>query len=191
MAELDQSVLVSTIENLNQTIQSMQKQHAEEVKRLEIIIKGLNETIDVLKKKIYGSSSEKSSGEQLSGQLDLFNELGIYLEELEQTVIQDVKGHTRTRKPKAVREEILRDLPVVEIVHELEGEERNCPYCNTPMTELGREVVREELKVIPAKLQRVQHIRVIYSCGQCREDDTPTIIKAAVPPGLMKHSLAS
>lgn len=195
MAELDLAAVLqsqqTTIESLNQTIQSMQKQHAEEIKRLEIIIKGLNETIDVLKKKIYGSSSEKSNAEQLSGQLDLFNELGIYLEELEQAVTQDVKGHTRIRKPKTVREEILKDLPVVEVVHELEGEDRNCPYCNTPMTELGREVVREEIKVIPARLQRIQHIRVIYSCELCKEDDTPTIVKAQVPPGLLKHSLAS
>ena len=63
----------------------------------------------------------------------------------------------KARKQKATREEILAGLPVIEVPCTVADEDRNCPYCNTPMEVLGKKVVREELRIIPAKVERVQY----------------------------------
>lgn len=52
MTDQEQSALIKmqqeTIESLNQLIKTMQKQHEDEMKRQEIIIANLNETINTL-----------------------------------------------------------------------------------------------------------------------------------------------
>ncbi|WP_312370349.1 IS66 family transposase [Lachnoclostridium sp.] len=66
-----------------------------------------------------------------------------------------------------------------------------CPYCNTPYEVLGEEAVRRELQYVPASVKVLEYVSVTYICPQCKEDDVPYIVKANVPKGLMKHSLAS
>lgn len=197
MTDQEQSALIKMqqeiIESLNQLIKTMQKQHEDEMKRQEIIIANLNETINTLKRRMYGSSSEKSGEEQISGQYDFFNEIEAFdfSDSLPEPVEQEVSGYTKKKRPKTTHAELLKDLPSRDVVYTLSGDDQNCPYCGTKMVELGREVIREEIEIIPAKVQKVRHIQVTYICEQCKADDEPTIVKADVPKGLLKHSLAS
>lgn len=79
------------------------------------------------------------------------------------------KGHGRRPIPA--------DIPRETIVHELNGEERLCPCCGRPRTEIGREV-SEQLEFIPAKLHVLRHERVSYACSLCEE----YVVTAAKPP---------
>jgi transposase len=70
--------------------------------------------------------------------------------------------------------------------------EQICPECNDPLHRIGKEVVREELKIIPAKANRVQHVRHTYGCRRCEmEAEVPTIIKAPMPKPVIKGSFLS
>ena len=52
-----------------------------------------------------------------------------------------VNGHSR--KKKRTRDEILKDLPVEEMIHKADTDV--CPECQSPMQTIGKEYVHEEL----------------------------------------------
>lgn len=171
--------LENTIVNLNETINGLQNQ-----------ITNLTEMIMLLRKEKFGSSSEKTP-KQVEGQISLFNEAEL---EADDSVLEPVKkevhGYTHTNS-KTKREELIKDLPVREILCEFSLEEMQCPRCLTDLKSIGKEVVREELEYIPAKLQIVRYVRMSYECPKCKHTDHPYIQKALTPTSLMNHSLAS
>ena len=95
----------------------------------------------------------------------------------------EVKSHTRQRKPKATRKELYANLPVREIVIPLTEEERRCPYCNAEMTTIGYTDVREELRITPAKVERILYKQEVAVCPECRKDGDGTLVKAATETG--------
>ena len=190
-----------TIESLRQlvdsqrhTVEQMTKSHEEQTAQLNQTIANLNETVEYLKKKLFASSSEKTKKDAFPGQLDLFNEAEAAADPSvpEPTLEEAVGGYKRkARKQKATREEILAGLPVVEVPCTVPDEDRNCPYCNTPMEVIGKKVVREELRIIPAKVERIQYVQEVLGCPECKKDGASVIVGAEIPSPLLKHSLAS
>ena len=168
------------IEHLENTIQNLQNQ-----------VNNLTEMVLLLRKEKFGSSSEKTPKEQVPGQMSLFNEAEIEVNpSADEPVKKTVKGYVRTN-PKTKREELIKDLPVREIPCECADDDLDCPQCGTHLKVLGKEIVREELEYIPAKLQIVRYIRYSYECPKCKRSDRPYIKKAETPTSLMNHSLAS
>lgn len=190
-----------TIESLRQlvdsqrlTIEQMAKSHEEQTAQLNQTIANLNETVEYLKKKLFASSSEKTKKDGFPGQMDLFNEAEADADPSvpEPTLEAAVGGYKRkAKKPKATREEILAGLAVVEVPCSVPDEERNCPYCNAPMEVIGKKVVREELRIIPAKVERLQYVQEVLGCPECKKDGACVIVGAETPSPLLKHSLAS
>lgn len=137
-----------TIESLRQlvdsqrlTIEQLTKSHEEQTAQLNQTIANLNETIEYLKKKLFASSSERTKTDVFPGQMDLFNEAEAEADPSvpEPTLEEAVSGYkSQTKKAKATREEILAGLPVVEVPCTVPDEDRNCPYCNTPMEVIGK-----------------------------------------------------
>lgn len=160
------------------------------VKSLENQVANLTEMILGLQKKQFGSSSEKTKREEYSNQLNLFNEAEIEAQDDAKEPIK-VETHKRKKKQKGRKEALLKDLEVVEINCEIPEKERYCPWCNTKMQSMGKEVVREELQYIPAQLKVLRYIRYAYECPACRKDHTPVIVKAYVPGSVIQHSMAS
>lgn len=190
-----------TIESLRQlvdsqrrTIEQMTRSHEEQTAQLNQTIANLNETVEYLKKKLFASSSEKTKKDAFPGQLDLFNEAEAAADPSvpEPTLEEAVGGYKRkAKKPKATREEILAGLPVIEVPCTVADEDRNCPYCNTPMEVIGKKVVREELRIIPAKVERIRYVQEVLGCPECKKDGASVIVGAETPSPLLKHSLAS
>ena len=190
-----------TIESLRQlvdsqrlTIEQLTKNHEEQTAQLNQTIANLNETVEYLKKKLFASSSEKAKKDGFPGQMDLFNEAEAVADPSvpEATLEEVVGGYKRqARKTKATREEILAGLPVIEVPCTVPDEDRNCPYCNTPMEIIGKKVVREELRIIPAKVERIQYVQEVLGCPECKKDGASVIVGAETPSPLLKHSLAS
>ena len=171
--------LENTIVNLQNTINGLNNQ-----------VSNLTEMVMLLRKEKFGPSSEKTP-KQVDGQLSLFNEAETLADEVSKEPIQKtVKGYLRTN-PKTKREELIKDLPVREVLCESAPQDMYCVHCNTPLKPLGKEIVREELEYIPAKLQIVRYVRMAYECPACKHTDHPYIQKANTPTSLMSHSLAS
>ena len=167
------------IEHLENTIKDLQSQ-----------VNNLTEMVMLLRKEKFGPSSEKTP-KQVDGQLSLFNEVEVEADaSVPEPISKEVKGYVR-KNPKTKREEIIKDLPVREILCETAKEEQYCDYCNSTLRPIGKEVVREELEYIPAKLQIVRYVRMSYECPRCKHTERPFIKKALTPTSLMNHSLAS
>lgn len=127
----------------------------------------------------------------MDGQLPLFNEVELKADaSVNESIKKTVKGYVRTGSRKN-REELIKDLPVREILCEADSNELFCEQCDTALKPIGKEVVREKLEYIPAKLQVVRYVRMAYECPKCKHSDHPYILKALTPTSLMNHSLAS
>lgn len=168
------------IEQLENTIKDLQKQ-----------VNNLTEMVLLLRKKKFGSSSEKTPMEDTDVQLSFFNEAELEADvSTPEPICHEVKGYVRI-DGRTKREEIIKDLPIREILCESASEDQYCIQCNTALKPIGKETVREELEYIPAKLQIVRYVRMAYECPECKHTDHPYIRKALTPSSLMNHSLAS
>ena len=138
------------------------------------------ETIEYLKKQLYGASSEKSKKPeepQADGQLTLFDMYAQIFDEAEyhhdpkatepeQAVV--VKEHVR--KSRKTNAEKYKDLPTEVVEVPLPGSEQSCPDCGAPLVRVGQEYVREELVYIPATLKLVRYYRTTYKCRPVQKD---------------------
>ncbi len=151
------------------------------IKVLQATIANLNETIDELRRQIFGTSSEKSRKKATSEDMVEVGEAKEW----------KIKEHTRVKKPKAVRKDLYAALPVREIKYQVSENDRHCPDCDSEMKHLGYTFVREELRITPAKVERIHIFREKLKCPTCAEDDITTIVEAHVPMSLLSHSPAS
>lgn len=184
--------------NAEETIQLLLKTNKEQeetitdlratVKELRITIANLNETLDEFKRKLFGTSSERTSGTSSGG---VSAEEAPKADHPVQEAETIVKEHTRKRKKKSVRADLYEALPVKEVRCDVPEEERFCPDCDAPMEHLGYKFVREELRITPAKAARVRYMQETLVCPVCREEDETTIKAAKAPTPLLAHSPAS
>lgn len=167
------------IEQLEKTIKNLQDQ-----------VSNLTEMVMLLRKEKFGPSSEKTE-KPSEEQLSLFNEAELEADASAPEPIEtDVHGYKR-RVAKTKREEVIKDLPVREVLCSMPDEDQFCDRCGHELRPIGKETVREELEYIPAKLQIVRYVRLSYECPACKHTDHPFIKKALMPTSLMNHSLAS
>lgn len=163
-----------------------------QIRELTQQVKLLTEQIEYLKNQLFGTSSEKRKDIKPE---EVFNEPEASADEAsEEPSEEDVvsaKAPKKSRKARTRMAERLKGLPVETIVLELPQEERVCAVCGTALVEIGREVVRHELEFVPAHVRVIEFVSVHYGCPECKKDEDAFIIKAPVPPALMKHSLAS
>lgn len=134
--------------------------------RLVIDEKALQEQVDYLTKKLFGSSSERRT-DDIPGQQNLFDETEVeqdlsLLEE--ETVIRE-----HTRKKKATHEDLFKGLKVEKVDIPLPEEDQICPVCGTQMMLIGEEYVRRELKFIPATCKVIEYYSQSYGCPSYKE----------------------
>lgn len=85
----------------------------------------------------------------------------------------------------------MKNLPTETIHYRLSDEEQDCLCCGEQVHEMSTEV-RRELKVIPAQVKVVEHVRHVYSCRNCEREGIETpIVTAKMPPPMYPGSLAS
>ena len=73
----------------------------------------------------------------------------------------------------------------------LTDDQRRCEYCNSEMITIGYTQVREEIRITPAKVERIRLMQEVAICPECKKDGDGTIVKANVYPALLPHSPAS
>lgn len=148
----------------------------ETIKDLKVTIVGLQETLNEFQRKLFGTSSEKTKQD----------------EKPEETVTTTVKSHKRTtRKAKATREDQYGNLPIRKEVIPLSEEDKHCPYCNSLMEYVTETFVREELRITPAKVERIHYYQEKWQCPECKKDGDGTFAESKTPTALIPHSPAS
>ena len=180
---------VENLEGLQEEINILKIKISEKddkISELELLIKWYQEKLRLEAQKKYGSSSEQSTGEQLS----FFNEAEATADR--KAAEQDIEQITYERKKRAGKcGEELSLLPTETVIHELPESEQACPECGDKLHVMGREV-RKELTIIPAQVKVTEHIRNVYSCRGCeRTGISVPIIKAHMPEPVIKGSAAS
>lgn len=150
------------------------------VDELRSVKANLEETLEEFKRQFFGVSSEKTSARK--------NKEASSPEETKKVT---VKAHTRERKPKATREDLYANLPVREIICPVPETERFCDWCNAEMVPLKPTFVREELRITPAKVERIRYMQEVLICPECKKDHDGSFKKGVVPAALIPHSPAS
>ena len=151
------------------------------VDELRLLKAGLEETLEEFKRHLFGTKSEKTKTTPDST-----------VDETENPPVKTtVKEHTRTKKKKAKRDERYADIPVRDVIIPVPDKDRSCPYCNAQMILPGHKEVRTELRITPAKVERVRYMQEELICPECRKDGDGTIVQAETPVPLMAHSPAS
>ena len=152
--------------------------------QLEILVKHYEHQLLSLKRKQFGTSSEKSGTD--------INQLNLFGNEAPVSPPDDIYEITYKRRKKAgKREEDLSGLPVERIDYELSESERACPECGETMRDTGV-LIRKELKLIPAKVVVMEHAAHSYACRNCEQNNIKVpFVKAESPKALISGSLAS
>lgn len=202
MKNLEEFVNSTTGED-REILDNLLKSYAESIQEKNILrqkIGLLSHENRLLKKRLFGSQSEKIKNDEPSAQTDLplFNEIEVISSELEIAPPKPITGATVApeSKPSAPRRKPLPShLKRIIVEHDLSPEEKQCP-CGAELECIGKET-REELIYVPAKLEVVEHQSKKYICRQCveaKETDparSVTSKTAPKPPQLIPKSFAS
>ena len=133
--------------------------------QLQSKVVSLQEQLNLALARRYAASSEKLSPDQIR----LFDEAEAESGAATAPDVDDdvtiVSAHSRKKRG---RKPLPGALPRVEVVYELPENERICPNDGDALTEIGA-VTSEQLGIIPARIQVIQHVRKQYACrcGQC------------------------
>lgn len=174
------------ISTFEQEIMSLRQELAAKnnsIKEKNNHIKILEDYILSLKQKQFGSSSEKLS----PAQTGLFDEADGDTAEIEADNVAaidtiDIPAHSRSKR----RVSIPADIPRIDIVHDLPDEQKVCPHDGTALKRIGSET-HEQLDIVPATVQVLNHIRYKYACPCCEKH----LITATKPAQAIEKSIAS
>ena len=171
---LDVDNLPSSIEENHQIVRELY----DEVQRLE-------ELNRLLRKNLYGASSEKLPADPPE-QLMLLEE---EVHEFEESVTQEEAPKRKKRKGGG-RRKLPASLPRKRVEHDMPLEQRTC--CGHEMRRIGEDI-RERLCVIPAQFYVEEHVYPKFSCAHCQgvEGDGPTVVQAKAPPQLIPRSMTT
>lgn len=189
--------LKDMITELRNMIKTLQATVDAASKREEVLIQernNLKDEISLLRKKLFGSSSEKRVID-FPSQLNLFNEAELEqdpsIAETEELAAILPEETPKKRKTRATDAERFKGIPVIKKYIDIPEEDKTCPVCSTPLVKIGEEFVRRELVFIPAKLKVVEIYSFNYSCPECSKRDIPVIKKGKDGKPHMLYGMAS
>ena len=187
-----------------------QKQRAEqESKRAnELHVENLRLQLELerYKKWYYGPRADRltTSGEVAQALLEFGKQMEakpIHPEDVPAKAEAEYELRRVKRRPGRRNLANFENLPVTTHIHELSGEERNCPCCGVERQEIGTEE-SWQIEYIPGRFERIQHIRKKYACPDCEQggenpqievaakSETP-IDKGMAGPGLLAYIVTS
>ncbi|MFR6171091.1 MAG: IS66 family transposase [Blautia sp.] len=195
--DLQSRELKDMITELRNMIKTLQATVDAASKREEVLIQernNLKDEISLLRKKLFGSSSEKRVID-FPGQLNLFNEAELEqdpsIAETEELAAILPEETPKKRKTRATDAERFKGIPVIKKYIDIPEEDKTCPVCSTPLVKIGEEFVRRELVFIPAKLKVVEIYSFNYSCPECSKRDIPVMKKGKDGKPHMLYGMAS
>ena len=151
------------------------KAHEEILKAHEEIAQ-LRRQVEWFKKQIFGQKSERrADGPTDALTQDLFGKPAEATpEEIREETSEPAATPRRRRRP---RKPLPADLPRVDVLHDVEPEEKICSCCGKEMVRIGEDTT-EQLEVIPARVFVKRHIRPKHACPSCKNG----VVQPALPP---------
>jgi len=111
-----------------------------DAEQYQLELRALREQIDRYQRTLFGRSSERRTGK----------------DDRPEKKKKPRTGHGPSEQPS---------LPIVEMIHELEGSDRHCPECGLEMDEMvGQAETSEEIDVVRRSFRVVRHVRKKYRC---------------------------
>lgn len=188
---------------IEMTYEELYKNHNElqiNYNKLQINYNNLELELNSLKRMLFGSKRESLKKEEyiVNGVQTSFFDDGKAKEEIEDQIVQkteEIVVHTKkhpNQKRAGIKESILKDIEI-EIKEYRINEDKRCPKCSSEMKEISKELSRQEITYIPAKLVLTNYVQYTYKCVECgnNEDEGATFIKSELPRPLLNHSFAS
>ena len=174
------SVQIEMIKSLQQTLEADREEK-----------KILQEKIDYLTKKLFGTSSEKNK--DVNGQINLFDEAEQLANNEPEIPAITVPEHKQ--KSKSTHQELFKGVPSRDEVISLPENQRNCDQCGAELERIGKEFVRREFRYTPAKGEVVNIYRETYKCPACSTANSMAenikFVKSHVPEALIPNSYTS
>lgn len=185
--------LQSIIANLRTELLEKNQQLAEKEKELALLYEEnekLRYRLNQLLQDKFGSKSEKDKNPEQ----ETFDEAASpdNVEEIE-NIEKGISVAAHTRKPG--RKPLPNHLPRIQKIYDLTDEEKTCT-CGHRLTKIGEET-NEQVDIIPAKVQVIQHVKYKYACKHCEETIATAkgprlpIPKSIASPGLLAHIAVS
>ena len=183
---LDFLSTLTALEHENITLKTQNTGLHQKLEEAQVKIKWYEEQLRLNAQKRFGQSADSAV---LENQVSFFNESEVTQRpEIKEPTIEVA---THQRKKRGLNREAFNDLPVERIEYDLSSTEKNCPTCTRPLHQMTVEI-RQELKIIPAKVVRVEHVKKVYACRYCQEHDIKTpIITAKAPNPIIQGSFVS
>ena len=174
-----------------------------EINNLKVKVENQQLQINLLNRYVFGSKRESTKMQEdnlVEGtQCSIFGE--VKDEEIKEQVEEKTEEITVYRKKNnkkrtaGIKKSQLKNVETETREYFLDDDKKVCNECGSHLKEIGKEVVRQEIEYIPAKLKLVNYVRHIYKCEECGTDksekETATIIKTKTPVALLNHSFAS
>ena len=172
---MDALKLPDNVEALQALVLKQQKQ----IEKARHRINTLEEYFRQQNRERFGPSSEASYG-----QGDLFDEAEQVCEQLESTPTQISEPKNKAPRKRG-RRALPKDLPRVELIHDLSESEKQCE-CGQPLKPIGTQE-SEQLDIVPMKIQVLHHICKKYACPCCQDK----VVTAEMPAQPIPKSNAS
>ena len=169
---------------------------------LKIKVENQELHINLLNRYVFGGKRENTPKEENIVEGTQCSIFGVPEDdEVKEQVEEKTEEITVYRKKKAkkvtsgIKKSELKNIETETREYVLEEGQKVCSICGADLKPIGKEVVRQEIEYVPAKLKLVNYVRNIYKCEKCgteeSEKETPTIIKTKTPRALLAHSFAS
>lgn len=161
----------STSGQTRETLEQLVRQNANLIKeqhRSMQLIERMSQDIRLLRKRLFGTSSEKQAGLSVQEQeeLNLFNEFELCAQIIEPDVPADDETDVVVKKRKG-RKPLPKHLERILVVHDLSEEEKECT-CGTEMECIGH-IDSEQLHYRRAEAKVIVNRRKKYGCTPCNE----------------------
>ena len=174
----------------------------QEVNKLQIEVENQQLQINMLNRYLFGSKREKTEKEEniVEGtQCSIFGEVeDKEVQEQVEEKTEEIIVHRKknAKKTKAgIKKSELKNVEIETREYKLEEDKQKCTECEGNLKQIGKEVVRQTIEYVPAKLKIVNYVRYVYKCEECgtegNKKDTATIIKTKVPQAMLAHSFVT
>jgi transposase len=131
------------------------------------------------------------SSEKFGDQGCLFNEAEQDVATLAPEAEEEADKGPKSAGKKRGRKPLPAHLRRQRVEHDLPESEKVCRCCQGALHRMGEEI-SEQLDIVPATVQVLQHVRFKYACRQCdRHGESSQIITSPMPPQPMPGSIAS
>ncbi|WP_425514502.1 IS66 family transposase, partial [Collimonas antrihumi] len=178
---------------LRDTIRALQTRaarDAEHIAQLQQRIDLLEEQFRLAQLKRFAPSSEKYGAQGC-----LFNEAELAAHASPDTGgeqdTNDQADETAAPGKKRGRRKLPAHLTRVRVEHDLADADKTCSCCHGALHRIGEDVT-EQLHIVPAKVQVLQHVRFKYGCRHCEQHATSCkIVTSPMPVQPIPGSIAS